>query len=228
MITEEDLKIIKEFIDNYEKIVNKYSEYKTINESIRKNIIFQKYNDEATSKEISYKRTQLLDEIQNQTDEYRKIFLLEQMKTLEDDISKLEKYKQMKIEEKYIEIYSGNLAEYFETKPYEPKEKLKNYNHIEQKTVIYEPKDSLPEKEYYYNEETTITQVYSRIKFIYDYYKETDKPKWYFDSELEKNIKFFEKFKYPIIQYNKDNKEYIEHLPSTETSNENSLIQKTK
>ena len=215
MITEEDLKIIKEFIDNYEMIVNKYSEYKTINESIRKNIIFQKYNDEAKSKEISYKRTQLLDEIQNQTDEYRKIFLLEQMK----------------IEEKYIEIYSGNLAEYFETKPYEPKEKLKNYNHIEQKTVIYEPKDSLPEKEYYYNEETTITQVYSRIKFIYDYYKETDKPKWYFDSELEKNIKFFEKFKYPIIQYNKDNKdnkEYIEHLPSTETSNENSLIQKTK
>ena len=92
MITEEDLKIIKEFIDNYEKIVNKYSEYKTINESIRKNIIFQKYNDEAKSKEISYKRTQLLDEIQKQTDEYRKIFLLEQMKTLEDDISKLEKY----------------------------------------------------------------------------------------------------------------------------------------
>ena len=214
MITEEDLKVIKEFIDNYQTIVNKYSEYKKINESIRKNIIFQTYNDTKENiEETNYKRTKLINEIQNQKDEYRQKFLLNQMNTLEEDISIIEKYKQINIEEKYMEMYSGNLSIYIDKK---------EDDEIEPPTKIYTPKTELLEKDYYYNEKTTITQIYTRIKSIYNYYRNSIP-----DSKLEKNIKFFEKFKQAIYKYNEKNKQLISTLLAM-PKEKNELSQKSK
>ena len=108
MITEEELKIIKQFIDNYETIMNKYEEYRSINDSIRKNIIFQKYNNsESNTDIINY--DMISQELKKQTDEYRKKFLIEQIKTIEKDINVLEQYKAIGIEEKYIELYLRKL-----------------------------------------------------------------------------------------------------------------------
>lgn len=216
-LKEEDIKIIKEYIDNYEIIMNKYNEYKLINESINKNIIYQKFkNIKENTNEINYERTKLITEIQNQNDEYRQNFLLNQMNTLEKDISKIEKYKKINLEEKYMEIYSGNLSIYFD----------KIEEEIEAPTKIYIPKSELSGKDYYYNEKTTITQIYNRIKSIYDYYKEYKNENSFFN--FDKNIVFYQKFKNAIKKYNEKNKSFIHTLMTISEETIDELTQKTK
>lgn len=216
MITEEELKIIKQFIDNYETIMNKYEEYRSINDSIRKNIIFQKYNNsESNTDIINY--DMISQELKKQTDEYRKKFLIEQIKTIEKDINVLEQYKAIGIEEKYIELYCGNLSEYFET----------NQTEEEPETKIYKPKEEILEKDYYYNKQTTITQIYIRIKYIHDFYNEENNNKFFLSKDfVEKNIEFFKRFKKVLITYNRENQNFINKLSMIQKTNEQK--QKTK
>lgn len=214
-LTEQDIEIIKEFIDNYETVEKNFEKYKAIKQSINKNMLFQKYKYE-NEFEIKYNRTQVLNEIENQTDKNLQKLLLELMKTLEQDINALEKYKQIKIEEKYQEMYSGNLSKYFK-----PKEEPI----IEPPTKIYKPKDELLDKDYYYNEKTTIIKIYERVKYLYDYYNNDGN--YFLDPRLEKNKEFFRKFKGPIYKYNESNKEIISFLTTKENS-ENEKKQKSK
>ena len=217
-IKEEDLKIIKKFINNYETTHNKYIEYKTIGESIKKNIIFQKYNNQDNNSETDYEREKIKEEIENQHDEYRKKFLIEQMKTLEEMINKIKMFDKINIQKKYMEMYCGNLSKYFE-----PEEI------IEQPIKIYKPKEELEEKEYYYNKQTTITQIYIRIKYLYDFYTEKDKSEYFLNSEfIEKNTKFFEKFRKAIVAYNQENKNFINSLLSITNEQQTELNQKIK
>ena len=97
---------------------------------------------------------------------------------------------------------------------------------IEAPTKIYIPKSELSGKDYYYNEKTTITQIYNRIKSIYDYYKEYKNENSFFN--FDKNIVFYQKFKNAIKKYNEKNKSFIHTLMTISEETIDELTQKTK
>ena len=220
-LTQEDLNLIKEFIDIYEETAQKYREYSTLCESVRKNIIYQNYKQDNLTLEENCENIieELTKSINIEKDEYRKKLLKDQKINLINQIDTVKKYK--KIEETYTTMYYGNLEEYFETEPKKEKE-----------TIVYNPKDELQEKEYYYNPKSTIRQIYIRLKYIYDFYTEyyINKKDIPVDFEFSNNnLKFYRIFKNAIKKYISENKNTIEQtINSLAIIEEKENIQRTK
>ena len=212
----EDLNTIKNFIDLYEETIQKYKEYNGLCETVRKNIIYQTYKDSNLTIEENCKNIVeiLTKEINNTNDEYRKKLLREQQTILMNQLGEIKKYT--KIEEIYTSMYYGNISEYFEEKQEEEKD-----------TIVYNIKDEIPEKEYYYNPKSTITQIYVRLKYIYDYY--ANKKNTLIDSDfLETNFKFYQVFKEPIQKYMNEKKELIEQTINSLVTEQKEPIRKIK
>jgi hypothetical protein len=220
-LTKEDLNLIQEFTDMYEQTEQKYNEYNTLCESVRKNIIYQNYEQESLTMEENYKNIieELTKNINKEQDQYRKKLLIEQRINLINQIDTIKKYKP--IEETYTNMYYGNIEKYFEIEPVK-----------EKATVVYNMKDELKEKEYYYNQKSTIRQIYVRLKYIYDFYTEyyINKKDVPIDFEfLNNNLKFYRIFKNAIKKYIKNNKEKIEQIINSLTIiEEKEYIQRTK
>lgn len=221
-INKEDLEVIKNFIDIYEKVEQKYKEYCIICESIRKNIIYQNNKKENISllencKEINKILEQ---QIIQSKDEYRKKLVEQQRKNLNNQIEQMEKY--MVIEKIYNEMYYGNLEEYFHQK------------HEEEKaTIKYNIKDELQEKDYYYNKKSTITQIYIRLKYLYNFNEDVNnKEKIITDFEfLKNNLKFYEIFKPALRKFINNNKQNIEKIIENienQTNQEQEYIRRIK
>ncbi len=216
----EDLGIIKNFIDLYEETNQKYKEYNGLCESVRKNLMYQNYKESNLTIEENCKNIleQITKDINNTKDEYRKKLLKEQKTILTNQLSEIKKYR--KIEEVYTSMYYGNISEYFEEKQEEEKD-----------TIIYNIKDEIPEKEYYYNPKSTITQIYVRLKYIYDFYIEfyINKKDMPIDFDfLETNFKFYQVFKEPIQKYMNDKQESIEQIINSLVTEQKEQIRKTK
>ena len=98
--------------------------------------------------------------------------------------------------------------------------------------IVYNPKDELQEKEYYYNPKSTIRQIYIRLKYIYDFYIEyyVNKKDIPIDFEFSNNnLKFYRIFKNAIKKYMNENKNIIEQtINSLTVIEEKENIQKTK
>ena len=217
----EDLKIIRDFICLYEKIEEKNKEYYIKCDSIRKNIIYQNYMQENLTIEENYKNIEkiLNNEISKTKDEYRKNLLKEQLNKLKEQYSEIDKYKI--IERIYNDMYYGNIQKYFEKEIEE-----------EPETIEYRIKEEPQEKEYYYNKKSTKTQIYIRLKYLYDFHNEyyVNKKEIGIDFDLLKNnLKFYQIFKEAIKKYIKENKENIEHIINTiSEEKEREYIQKIK
>lgn len=217
----EDLKIIRDFICLYEKIEEKNKEYYIKCDSIRKNIIYQNYMQENLTIEENYKNIEkiLNNEISKTKDEYRKNLLKEQQNKLKEQYSEIDKYKI--IERIYNDMYYGNIQKYFEKEIEE-----------EPETIEYRIKEEPQEKEYYYNKKSTKTQIYIRLKYLYDFHNEyyVNKKEIGIDFDLLKNnLKFYQIFKEAIKKYIKENKENIEHIINTiSEEKEREYIQKIK
>lgn len=217
----EDLKIIRDFICLYEKIEEKNKEYYIKCDSIRKNIIYQNYMQENLTIEENYKNIEkiLNNEISKTKDEYRKNLLKEQQNKLKEQYSEIDKYKI--IERIYNDMYYGNIQKYFEKEIEE-----------EPETIEYRIKEEPQEKEYYYNKKSTKTQIYIRLKYLYDFHNEyyVNKKEIGIDFDLLKNnLKFYQIFKEALKKYIKENKENIEHIINTiSEEKEREYIQKIK
>lgn len=216
----EDLIIIKNFIDLYERTNQKYKEYNGLCESIRKNIVYQNYKESNLTLEENCKNIieRLTKEINNTKDEYRKKLLKEQKTILINQLSEIKKYQ--KIEEVRTSMYYGNISEYFEETQEEEKE-----------TIVYNIKDEISEKEYYYNPKSTIYQIYVRLKYIYDFHTEfyINKKDMPIDFDfLETNFKFYHVFKEPIKKYMNDKKEQIEQIINSLVTEQKEPIRKIK
>ena len=220
-LAKEDLNLIKEFIDIYEQTAQKYREYNILCESVRKNIIYQNYEQDNLTMEENCKNIieELNKSINIEKDEYRKKLLQEQKTNLTNQINTIKKYK--KIEETYTHMYYGNIEKYFEIEPDKEKE-----------TIVYNLKDELQEKEYYYNPKSTIRQIYIRLKYIYDFYTEyyINKKDIPVDFEFSNNnLKFYRIFKSAIKKYISENKNTIEQtINSLAIIEEKENIQRTK
>jgi len=202
-MNKENLQIIKDFIDIYEKVEQKYKEYCILCESIRKNIIYQKNKKENISLIENCKNidTILTKQIIQSKDKYRKKLLEQQKENLNIQIEEIKKY--LIIEKIYNEMYYGNLSKYFQEEPEEEKE-----------TVKYNIKDELQEKDYYYNKKSTITQIYIRLKYLYNFNKKEDnKENTITDFEfLKNNLKFYQIFKPALIKFISNNKQNVEGI----------------
>ena len=196
-IENKDLNIIKQFIELYEKIESKYKEYCIICDSIRKNILFQQYDKNKENIKIeeifeTLKKEQY-EKIKQEQDEYRKNLIKEQIKLIEKEVNELKKYK--KIENLYNMMYYGNLSNYFEAE-----EKTKELPTKEYK------KEITPTKDIYFNKKSTITQIYIRVKYLYE---EPNKPEKLDNEILNNIIEFYKKFKQPIKKFIDENYESI-------------------
>ena len=216
----EDLNIIKEFIDLYEQTENQYKKYGLLCESISKNMIYQKYGKDSIKiiENCIFIIKKLTEEINTTSDEYRKKLLTEQKKNITKQIEQMEKYKE--IEKEFMNMYYGNLQDYFESEIEEEKE-----------TKIYNIKDELQEKEYYYNKKSTITQIYTRLRYLYNFYREyyVNKKDINIDFEfLKNNLKFYQIFKEAIKKYTEDNKKRITQIIDELSEENREYIQKIK
>ncbi len=217
----EDLKNIKDFITLYEEVEKKYREYYIKCDSIRKNVIYQNYKqDNLTIEENCKNIKKMLDEEINKIqDEYRKNLLKEQQRKIIEQYNEIKEYGI--IEKIYNDMYYGNIQKYFKIEPEEEKE-----------TVIYKIKDKLQEKDYYFNKKSTITQIYIRLKYLYDFHNEyyINKKEIGIDFDfLKNNLKFYQIFKDAIKKYTKENKENIEDIINTlSKKEEKEYIQRIK
>lgn len=196
-IENKDLNIIKQFIELYEKIESKYKEYCIICDSIRKNILFQQYDKNKENIKIeeifeTLKKEQY-EKIKQEQDEYRKNLIKEQIKLIEKEVNELKKYK--KIENLYNMMYYGNLSNYFEAEEQTKELPTKEYK-----------KEIKPTKDIYFNKKSTITQIYIRVKYLYE---EPNKPEKLDNEILNNIIEFYKKFKQPIKKFIDENYESI-------------------
>ena len=196
-IENKDLNIIKQFIELYEKIESKYKEYCIICDSIRKNILFQQYDKNKENIKIeeifeTLKKEQY-EKIKQEHDEYRKNLIKEQIKLIEKEVNELKKYK--KIENLYNMMYYGNLSNYFEEEEQAKELPTKEYK-----------KEIKPTKDIYFNKKSTITQIYIRVKYLYE---EPNKPEKLDNEILNNIIEFYKKFKQPIKKFIDENYELI-------------------
>lgn len=187
MITEEDLKIIKEFIDTYEQVEKENKQYISICESIRKNGLFQKYNNEDPenySMEEIFKIIELneLKRIDKEKDINRKKLLIDQLNELKKMIEYAKDYKE--IGENYKQIFKF--------------EDIKE-NEEEPPTKEYNKNEPLPQREYILNKNMTITQIYKRIKELYTYC--TNKNDVKLDEIFDDKIKTYFIYKEDILKY---------------------------
>lgn len=216
----EDLRIIKDFIDLYEKTENQYKKYSLICESIGKNMIYQKYgkDNKTITENCIYILKHLTEEINTTKDEYRKKLLIEQKKNITKQIEQIEKYTP--IEKEFTDMYYGNLQEYFEIE-----------QETEKETKVYNIKDELQEKDYYYNKKSTITQIYIRLNYLYNFYTEyyINKKDINIDFEfLKNNLKFYQIFKEAIKKYTVDNNERITQIIDSLSDSNKDYIKKIK
>ncbi len=182
IITNDDIEIMKKFIDKYEQIENDNKKYLLICESVRKNSLFQKYNDEELddySMDEIYKLIEIneLNKINKETNINRKKLLIEQLNELKKMIDYIQDYKAA--EENYKQLHKIQDTENIDELP------TKEYNRNE----------PLPQREYILNKNTTITQIYKRIKELYrSYLNKTD----IFSDE---NLKTYIFYKQDILNY---------------------------
>lgn len=185
-INNEDIKIMKKFIDKYEKIENENRRYILICESIRKNGLFQKYNDEDIenySIEEIFKIIEIseINKINKENDLNRKKFLIDQLNELKKMIDYIKDYK--RTEENYEQLYKLDIEENDEEKP----------------TKEYKKNEPIQPKTYALNKNITITQIYKRIKELYIQY--IGKEKIELDERFNIDLKTYEAYKEEIIKY---------------------------
>lgn len=212
VITNEDIKIMEEFIKKYEQIENENKRYLQICESIRKNSLFQKYNDEETeySMEEIFKiiENNESNQINKENDINRKFLLLAQLNELKKMIDQIQDYK--KVEENYKQLYKIDTVEDIDEPP----------------TKEYKKNEPLPQKEYPLNNSITITQIYKRIKELYTYY--TRGKEQTTEENYNKNLKTYINYKEEIIKYLKNIKMETNNNKNNDNYEENYKIERIK
>lgn len=205
-LTQEDFELIKKFINMYETIEEQYKNDYMLCESLRKNMMFQKYAKEmqnSTIEEIFNRlKKEELKKIEDE-DLYRKNLIMSQIDLLEQEVKQINNNKE--IERLYNMIYIGNISEYFKEEEIEEEKPTKEY------------KKDIDIKEQRIEKKSTITQIYRRLKNLYDYKKIYDK---IIDTEvLNDDFDFYEKFKEPIrIFLNANYNSIMKKLNITEPS----------
>ncbi len=186
IINNEDIEIMKKFIDKYEIIENENRRYILICESIRKNGLFQKYNDEDMenySMEEIFRIIEIneINKINKENDLNRKKLLIDQLNELKKMIDYIKDYKRE--DENYKQLYKIDIED----------------NNEELPTKEYNKNEPIQTKEYTLNKSITITQIYKRIKELY--VQSIRKENIVLDERFSINLKTYQAYKEEIIKY---------------------------